>query len=77
MEQTPADESVTARIGAIRSMLAANREKAAQRFDKFAAKSQNIADIALPSGSLRAMLDKVKIAARDNASAYAAGANSH
>ncbi len=75
MEYLAASESISARVEAMRGMLASRRESAENRFDKFAAKSTNMGDISLPSGSLRAMLDKVKIAARENTISHAAGAN--
>jgi hypothetical protein len=76
LEYTPANESVSARVEAMRGMLASRRESAERKFDKFASK-QNKSDISLPSSSLRAMLDKVKVSARENAAQQVAGANAH
>ena len=55
------NEPVTSRIDALRERLAESRNSAARGFDQFAAKSEVDAAISSPSGSLRAMLERVKL----------------
>lgn len=57
----PVNESVESRISALRERLTESKKSAAHGFDQFAAKSEVDAAISSPSGSLRAMLERVKL----------------